>query len=141
MNSGLYVHVDTRGIDGKFRFFTEVEAKKALRSGVRRAGVKGRDLARTAAPKKTGVGAAGIKMKQRSAGVTSIAKIYPSGPHAHIMRWQNTGVPSRHTRTDANRGALPALHFMEQAAAVLEAWAPLILEEEITAALFRSGLS
>lgn len=140
MTESLAVRVNLNGFDEKLRFFTDVEAKKAIRSGIRKAGVKGRDLARTGAPKKSGVGAAGIRSTQRSSGLTSVARIYPSGPHAHIMRWQDQGVPSRHTRSDANRGRLPALHFFEQAAAVLDVWAPLVLEEEITAALFRSGL-
>lgn len=138
--SGLVVKVDTNGLQEKLRFFTDVEAKNALRLATRRVGNHGRDLVRSAAPKKTGVGAAGIKSTMRSSGSTAVARIYPSGPHAHIMRWQDQGVVSRHTKKGANRGALPALHYFELAAATLEITAGLTFDAAIQEALLKSGL-
>lgn len=135
------IHVDTHGLAERFAAFTDREAKAALRAGVTKAGKKGQDLARVGAPKRTGAGAAGIRSTTRSSGGTAVALIRPTGPHAHIMVWQDQGTGPRHKRSNGQyTGKIRALHFFEQAAAVLDVYAPVVLEAEIAAAIAKSGL-
>jgi len=137
----LGVHVDTHGLPEKLSLFSSVEAKRAIRGAVGKAGQRGRTLARAGAPVRTGIGRAGIRSTSvRGLSNTAIAKIYLSGSHAHIMRWQDQGTGDRHTHSGADRGMVGAQHFMERAAIRLEDELPLIMNEYIDAALAKAGL-
>jgi hypothetical protein len=137
----LGVHVDSHGLPERLSLFTSVEAKRAIRTAVGRAGQRGRTLARAGAPTKTGAGRAGIRSSSvRGLSNTAAAKVYLSGPHAHIMRWQDQGTGDRHTHTGADRGVLGPQHFMERAALRLDDELPLIMEAEIDKALAKAGL-
>lgn len=137
----MSVHVDSHGLPEKLSLFTSVEAKRAIRTAVGRAGQRGRAIARANAPTRTGVGRAGIRSTSvRGLSNTAVAKVYLSGPHAHIMRWQDQGTSDRHTRSGADRGEVGAQHFMERAAIRLEDELPLIMNAEIDKALAKAGL-
>lgn len=137
----MRVHVDTHGLPEKLSAFSQAEARRALRTAVSRAATRGRTIARQGAPVKTGVGKAGIRSSSaRGLTNTAVAKIYLSGPHAHIMRWQDQGTNDRHTHSGADRGMVGAQHFMERAAIRLEDELPLIVEVEIDKALAKAGL-
>ena len=137
----MSVHVNSHGLPEKLSLFTSVEAKRAIRTAVGRAGQRGRTLARAGAPVKTGAGRAGIRSTSvRGLSNTAIAKVYPSGPHAHIMRWQDQGTGPRHTKTGASRGMVSPQFFFERAALRLEDELPAIMDAEIDKALAKAGL-
>jgi hypothetical protein len=135
------VHVDTHGLPEKLSLFTSVEAKRAIRGAVTKAGQRGKTLAKAGAPVKTGAGRAGIRSSSvRGLSNTAVAKVYLSGPHAYIMRWQDQGTGERHNKHGASRGFVSPTLFMERAAIRLEDELPLIMDEYIDAALAKAGL-
>ncbi len=137
----MRVHVDSHGLSEKLSLFSSVEGKRAIRTAVGRAGQRGRTLARVGAPTRTGIGRAGIRSSSvRGLSNTAVAKVYLTGPHAHIMRWQDQGTGDRHTRLGADRGEVGAQHFMERAAIALEDELPRIMDAEIDKALAKAGL-
>lgn len=140
MSDSMSVHVDTFGLQQKFEIFTSRGARMALRKGARRAGSRGRTLARAGAPVKTGVGRAGIRSTTRSVGDVAIARVYPSGPHAHIMRWQDQGTGERHKRDGQPTGMVEAQFFFERAKLMLDGEVDGIFESVITDALAAAGL-
>lgn len=137
----LSCHVDTHALPEKLTAFTKAQARSAIRSAVSRGAQRGRVYARAGAPTRTGVGRAGIRSSSvRGLANTAVAKVYLSGPHAHIMRWQDQGTADRHTRSGADRGEVAAQHFMERAAIRLEDELPRLVDEEIDKALAKAGL-
>jgi hypothetical protein len=137
----MSVHVDSHGLPAKLSLFTSVEAKRAIRTAVGRAGQRGRTLVRQGAPVKTGLGRAGIRSTSvRGLSNTAVAKIYPSGPHAHIMRWQDQGTGERHNRHGASRGMVSPQYFFERGALRLDGELPTIMNAEIDKALAKAGL-
>lgn len=137
----MSVHVDSHGLPEKLSLFASAEAKRAIRTAVGRAAQRGRTLARAGAPTKSGLGRAGIRSSSVSGlSNTAVAKVYLSGPHAYIMRWQDQGTADRHTRAGADRGEVGAQHFMERAAIRLEDELPAIMDAEIDKALAKAGL-
>jgi hypothetical protein len=140
MSDGLFLHVDTHGLQQRFEVFTSRGARAALRKGARRAGSRGRTLARAGAPVKTGVGRAGIRASTRGAGDVVITKIYPSGPHAHIMRWQDQGTGERHTRSGRSTGMVEPQFFFERAKLILDGEVEGIFDGVIDEALAAAGL-
>jgi len=138
--ASLRVKVDTHGLPEKLSVFTHVEAKRAVRGGVSKAVGRGRTTVRRLAPAKTGIGRAGIRSSTRTVGYTVTGRIFPSGPHAHIMRWQDQGTGDRHTRKGADRGSLTPQYFFERGAIQIETELPVIMDAAIEAALVKSGL-
>lgn len=139
--SRMRIHVDTHGLEEKLTAFSKTQARAALRTAVSRAAQRGRGYARAGAPSKTGIGKAGIRSSSaRGLTNTAVAKIYLSGPHAYIMRWQDQGTGERHTHSGASRGYVSAQHFMERAALRLEDELPLVVTAEIDKALAKAGL-
>ena len=139
--SGVSVHVLTFGLPEKLDVLKDVELKRANRNAVSKAGTRGRSLARGMAPSRTGVGRAGIRKSMKSAGGTAVSKVYLSGPHRHIMLWQDQGTGERHKRNGASTGMVEPQYFMERAADALEGYLPVIMEAEVEAAIIRSGLA
>lgn len=138
--ASLKVTVDTNGLPEKLSLFTHAEAKKAVRGGVGKAVSRGKSVVKRGAPVKTGIGKAGIRSSTRTRGYTVTGRIFPSGPHAYIMRWQDQGTGERHTRRGANRGSLVPQYFFERGAMTVETELPAIMEAAIEAALVKSGL-
>jgi hypothetical protein len=139
--ASLKVKVDTNGLPEKLSVFTHTQAKQALRSGVGKTVTRGRNTVRRLAPRRTGIGAAGIKSTTRTRGYTITGRVFPSGDHAHIMRWQDQGTGPRHTRrTDAYRGEITPQYFFERGAMQIEAELPVALDVAIEAGLVKSGL-
>lgn len=138
--SGVSVHVVTFGLQGKLDMLKDVELKRANRSAVSKTGTKARSLARAHAPTRTGIGRAGIRKTMRSSGTTAVAKVFLSGPHRHIMIWQDQGTGDRHKRDGQSTGRVEPQYFMERAATEVEGWLPFIMEREVAAAIVRSGL-
>lgn len=137
----VHVHVLTYGLADKFELFTSVGARAALRKGARRAGARGRTLTRAGAPVKTGIGRAGIRSTTRGFGNVAIAKVFPSGPHAHIMRWQDQGTGERvQHSTGRHTGRVDAQFFFERAKLQLDGEVDGIFESVIDDALRAAGL-
>jgi hypothetical protein len=135
------VHVDTHGLPEKLTMFTKVEARRAIRGAVGRAAQRGRVYVRAEAPVKTGIGRAGIRSSSvRGLSNTAVAKVYQTGAHAHIMRWQDKGTGERHTHSGAGRGKVDAQYFFERGSIRLEDELPAIMDAYIDAALAKSGL-
>lgn len=141
MSNGVSVHVLTFGLPEKLDTLKDRELKRANRNAVSKAGTRGRSLARASAPSRTGVGKAGIRKTMKSAGGTAVAKVFLSGPHAHVMLWQDQGTSERHKRSGASTGSVEPQYFMERAADALEGYLPVIMEAEVEAAIIRSGLA
>jgi hypothetical protein len=139
--SGVHVHVLDFGLQLKFDALKERELKRANKTAVSKAATRGKTLAKGMAPKRTGVGAAGIRKTSASGGVVAIAKVYVSGPHAHIMRWQDQGTGERHKHDGQSTGMVEPQYFMERAGGALEGYLPAIMEAEVEAAIIRSGLA
>jgi hypothetical protein len=139
--SSVSVHVLTFGLPEKLDVLKDRELKRANKSAVSKAGTKGRSLARAKAPDKSGKGKAGIRKTTKSVGGTAVAKVYLSGPHAHIMYWQDQGTGKRYKRDGQSTGRVEPQYFMERAAADLEGYLPGIMEAEVAAAIIRSGLA
>lgn len=138
--ASLKVKVDTNGLPEKLAVFTHTQAKQAIRSGVSKTVTRGKNTVRRGAPVKTGVGRAGIRSSTRTVGYTITGRVFPTGPHAHIMRWQDQGTADRHTRKGANRGSLVPQYFFERGAIQIEAELPVALDTAIEVALVKSGL-
>jgi hypothetical protein len=138
--ASLKVKVDTNGLPEKLSVFTHVEAKRAVRSGVSKSVGRGRTTVRRLAPVRTGIGRAGIRSSTRTVGYTVTGRVFPSGEHAYIMRWQDQGTGDRHTRRGADRGTIIPQYFFERGADQIEAELPVIMEAAIEAALVKSGL-
>lgn len=136
----LKVTVDTNGLPEKLSVFTHVEAKRAVRSGVSKAVTRGKAVVKKGAPVRTGIGRAGIRSTTRTVGYTVTGRIFPSGPHAYIMRWQDQGTGPRHTRRGAYRGEVTPQYFFERGAIVINDELHAIMDAEIDAALAKSGL-
>jgi hypothetical protein len=137
----LKVKVDTNGLPEKLSVFTHVEAKRAVRSGVSKTVSRGRTTVRRLAPARTGIGRAGIRSSTRTVGYTVTGRIFPSGPHAHIMRWQDQGTGPRHTRrTHAYRGEITPQYFFERGAMQVADELPATMDLAIEDALIKSGL-
>lgn len=139
--SGVSVHVLTFGLPEKLDVLKDRELKRANRTAVSKAGTKGRSLARGMAPTRTGVGRAGIRKSMKSSGSIAVSKVYLSGPHAHIMRWQDQGTGYRHKRDGQGTGRVEPQFFMERAADALEGYLPMVMDAEVEAAIIRSGLA
>ncbi len=139
--ASLKINVDTNGLPEKISLFTHAEAKRAVKSGVSKSVLRGRNTVRRLAPVKTGIGKAGIRSSTKMVGYTARGRIFPSGPHAHIMRWQDQGTGPRHTRrTHAYRGEITPQFFFERGAMQIEVELPVIMDAAIEAALVKSGL-
>lgn len=136
----IKLHVDTNGLPEKLSVFTHVEAKRAVRSGVLKIVARGKSTVKRGAPVRTGVGKAGIRSSTKTVGYTITGRVFPTGPHAHIMRWQDQGTGDRHTRRGANRGTVTPQYFFERGAMQVEAESGVILDAAIEAALVKSGL-
>jgi hypothetical protein len=142
MSDRLFVHVDTHGLQDKFDVFTSRGARSALGKGARRAGARGRTLTRAGAPVRTGIGRAGIRSTSRLAGDIAIARVYPSGAHAHIMRWQDQGTGEREQHSTGRRtGMVEAQFFFERAALALDDELPAIFDSVVNDALREAGLT
>lgn len=138
---GVSVHtIGTELLVANLDAFTAREGKAALRSGVRRATSRGRTLVRAGAPVKTGIGRAGIRSVNKSAGITAVGKVYPSGAHAHIMRWQDQGTGGRHKHNGQYTGVIEPQYFFERGATELEPEIQGIFDTAILEALAKSGL-
>lgn len=137
----MSVHVDTHGLAEKFSLFNETQARRALRSATSRAGVRGKNLVKRKVPVKTGIGKAGIRSMSRGGGATAIAKIYASGPHAHIVRWQDQGTGPRHKKNGQYTGIVEPQYFFERATVELDAEVDAIFTAAIDMALARAGLA
>lgn len=136
----LKVTVDTNGLEEKLSLFTHVEAKRAVKSGVSKAVSRGKTVVKRATPVKTGLSRSGIRSKTTMAGDTARGRIFPTGPHAYITRWQDQGTGERHTRKGANRGFVEPQYMFERGAMAIEEELPIIMDLAIDAALARSGL-
>lgn len=136
----ITTHVETGALEAKLALFTESGARRALRSATSRAGVRGRNLVRQKTPVKTGVSRAGIRSVSRSAGATAIARIYPSGPHAYITRWQDQGTGPRHKKNGQYTGMVEPQYMFERGAAELDGEVEAIYNAVFDAALARAGL-
>ena len=133
--ASIHTHVETFGLAERLDLVTKVTAKAAMRSATRRVTARGRTLARGMAPSKTGIGKKGIVSKNRSAGTLFIGRVYPSGPHAHIMKWQDQGTGERHKRDGQPTGEIEPQYFFERASMILDKEAPGIFDDAISAAL------
>lgn len=138
--ASLKVTVDTNGLPEKLAVFTHIEAKRAVRSGVAKAVSRGKTTVKAGAPVKTGIGKAGIRSSTRTRGYTITGRIFPSGPHAHIMRWQDQGTGDRHTKRGANRGTIEPQFFFERGAIQIDAELSGLMDIAIEGALVKSGL-
>ena len=138
--SQIGIHVLTYGLPARIDILKDAELKRANRNAVSKTGTRGRQLARAMAPKRTGIGAAGIRKISRGAGSVAIAKVYPSGPHAHVMRWQDQGTGPRHKRNGQYTGFVEPQYFFERAAAPLPDYLEAAMAAEVGSAIRRSGL-
>jgi hypothetical protein len=141
--TSIKTHVLTYGLSAKFDALKDREAKRALRSGVSKTATKGKSFAKALAPEKSGKGKAGIRKTSASGGSVSVAKVYLSGPHAHIMYWQDQGTGKRYKHDGQSTGRVEPQYFMERASAMLEEgdWLDHYMQLEIDAAIIRSGLA
>lgn len=141
MSVGVRIHVDTFGLEDKFALFTDVQARAAMRSAMTRVGVTGKNLVKAKTPVKTGLSKAGIRSKSRGAGTTYGALIWPSGPHAHITKWQDLGTGPRNKRsTGQYTGMVEPQYMFERSAVELDEQAGAIVDRAISSAISRSGL-
>jgi hypothetical protein len=138
--ASIRLNVDTNGLPEKLSVFTHTQAKQAVRSGVSKSVGRGRTTVRRLAPSKTGVGRAGIRSSTKTVGYTVTGRVFPSGPHAHIMRWQDQGTGPRHTKRGADRGSLVPQYFFERGAEQVRVELPAIIDAAIEAGLVKSGL-
>jgi hypothetical protein len=104
-------------------------------------GRRGVVLVRQKAPSRTGVGKRGIKSTTHSFGVVVTARIFPSGPHAHIMKWQDQGTGERHKHDGQSTGLVEPQYFFERTATELDLVAWEIIDSSIGRALSETGLS
>lgn len=141
--SGVKVDVLTFGLEKKLDLFasTEGEAKRAVRSAMTKVGTRGRTLVRQKAPARTGIGKRGIKTSTRTASTLIVTRIYPSGPHAHIMKWQDQGTGRRYKRNGQYTGELEPQYFFERTETQLADLAPQIIDDAIGSAIVKSGLA
>lgn len=140
MAEGVRLHVDTFGLQDKFALFTDVQAKAAMRGAMTRIGTRGKALVKAKTPVKSGASRAGIRSKSRGVGTTYGALIWPSGPHAHITKWQDLGTGPRHKRNGQYTGLVEPQYMFERSAGELEALAPGIVDDAISKAISRAGL-
>jgi hypothetical protein len=115
--ASIRLNVDTNGLPEKLSVFTHTQAKQAVRSG-----------------------RAGIRSSTKTVGYTVTGRVFPSGPHAHIMRWQDQGTGPRHTKRGADRGSLVPQYFFERGAEQVRVELPAIIDAAIEAGLVKSGL-
>jgi hypothetical protein len=132
----MVVKVEMHDLAEKFTAFTDVQAKRALRSATSRAGSRGRALVRAKTPVKSGLS----KATTRSAGTTAVARVYPGGPHAHITRWQDQGTGPRHKRNGQYTGFVEPQYMFERAKLELDPEVYGIYLEAVQAALAKAGL-
>lgn len=138
--ASIRLSVDTNGLPEKLSVFTHSQAKQAVRSGVSKSVLRGRTTVRRLAPAKTGIGRAGIRSSTKTVGYTVTGRVFPSGAHAYIMRWQDQGTGERHTKRGASRGSLTPQYFFERGAMQIQAELPATMEAAIEVALVKSGL-
>jgi hypothetical protein len=141
--SGVSVHVLTYGLAEKFAVLKDREAKRAQKAGVSKTATKGKSIARSLAPEKSGKGKRGILKTSASGGGIALAKVYLSGPHAHIMYWQDQGTGKRYKKDGQSTGRVEPQYFMERATTTLRDgdWLNYYMERELEAAIIRSGLA
>jgi len=138
---GVRLHINTFGLEDKFALFTDVQAKAAMRGAMTRIGTRGKALVKAKTPVKSGQSRAGIRSKSRGVAGTYAALIWPSGPHAHVTKWQDLGTGPRHKRKNGQyTGMVEPQYMFERSAGELEASAPGIVDDAISKAISRSGL-
>jgi hypothetical protein len=130
----------TAPLEAKFSAFTDRTAKTALRSATSKAALRGKSLVKAKTPVKTGASRAGIRSMTRSAGATALARIYPSGPHAHVTRWQDQGTGERHKRNGQYTGRVEPQYMFERSQVELEGEVDQIYETAIALALVKAAL-
>lgn len=140
----LNVDVRTYGFPAKVARFSDVEARKAIRSAVSAGARRGRSLAKAGAPVRTGLGRSAISMSTaRGLRNSAVAKVYIKGGRrgpAYYMYFQDQGTGPRHTKSGAYRGMVDPGLFFERAALRLDDELPMILDAEIAKALKKAGL-
>jgi hypothetical protein len=139
----MSVHVDTHGLPDRLERFcsTEGEAKRALRSAMVKIGGKGRTLVRQKTPSKTGASRRGIKSTTKVLGVEFTTTIFPSGPHAHVTRWQDQGTGPRHKKKNGQyTGIVEPQYMFERSATELDVVAAMLVEDSIGSAIVKAGL-